>query len=146
MEKIVLSEQSKKFEKIKEYWFKTARSIKSVSDLKDFYSSLFNDYVHDYGTMVHAIGAFAVAAASLGADTMGITGFQAGFVMWDFIQNWTYTHNKTGLKIVDYDNMLYPQYDYKFVCLSHNTLRGAAGGGVLLAETLCSKGIIESKF
>ena len=114
MEKIVLSEQSKKFEKIKEYWFKTARSIKSVSDLKDFYSSLFNDYVHDYGTMVHAIGAFAVAAASLGADTMGITGFQAGFVMWDFIQNWTYTHNKTGLKIVDYDNMLYPQYDYKF--------------------------------
>jgi aspartate-semialdehyde dehydrogenase len=38
------------------------------------------------------------------------------------------------------------QYDYKFVCLSHNTLRGAAGGGVLLAETLCSKGIIESKF
>lgn len=38
------------------------------------------------------------------------------------------------------------QYDYKFVCLSHNTLRGAAGGGVLLAETLCSKGYIESKF
>ncbi len=38
------------------------------------------------------------------------------------------------------------QYDYKFVCLSHNTLRGAAGGGVLLAETLCSKGYIVSKF
>ena len=28
------------------------------------------------------------------------------------------------------------QYDYKFVCLSHNTLRGAAGGAVLLAELL----------
>lgn len=38
------------------------------------------------------------------------------------------------------------QYDYKFVCLSHNTLRGAAGGGVLLAETLCNKGCIASKF
>jgi len=38
------------------------------------------------------------------------------------------------------------QYDYKFVCLSHNTLRGAAGGGVLLAETLCNKGYIVSKF
>ncbi len=34
------------------------------------------------------------------------------------------------------------QYDYKFVCLSHNTLRGAAGGGVLLAELLCAKGYI----
>ena len=35
------------------------------------------------------------------------------------------------------------QYDYKFVCLSHNTLRGAAGGGVLLAELLCAQGYIE---
>lgn len=35
------------------------------------------------------------------------------------------------------------QYDYKFVSLSHNTLRGAAGGGVLLAELLCAEGYIE---
>lgn len=36
------------------------------------------------------------------------------------------------------------QYDYKFVCLSHNTLRGAAGGGVLLAELLCAEGYIAA--
>ncbi len=34
------------------------------------------------------------------------------------------------------------QYDYKFVCLSHNTLRGAAGGAVLLAELLCAENYI----
>jgi len=34
------------------------------------------------------------------------------------------------------------QYDYKFVCLSHNTLRGAAGGAVLTAELLCAQGYI----
>lgn len=34
------------------------------------------------------------------------------------------------------------QYDYKFVCLSHNTLRGAAGGAVLLAELLCAEGYL----
>ena len=34
------------------------------------------------------------------------------------------------------------QYDYKFICLSHNTLRGAAGGAVLLAELLCAEGYI----
>jgi len=34
------------------------------------------------------------------------------------------------------------QYDYKFVCLSHNTLRGAAGGAVLLAELLCAENFI----
>ncbi len=31
-------------------------------------------------------------------------------------------------------------FDYKFACLSHNTLRGAAGGAVLLAELLAKKG------
>ncbi len=34
------------------------------------------------------------------------------------------------------------QYDIKFVCTSHNTIRGAAGGAVLLAEMLCREGYI----
>ena len=34
-------------------------------------------------------------------------------------------------------------YDYKFVGLSHNTLRGAAGGAVLLAELLAAKGYFD---
>ncbi len=34
-------------------------------------------------------------------------------------------------------------YDYKFVGLSHNTLRGAAGGAVLLAELLAAKGFFD---
>jgi aspartate-semialdehyde dehydrogenase len=33
-------------------------------------------------------------------------------------------------------------YDIKFVCLSHNTVRGAAGGAVLAAELLCAKDFI----
>ena len=35
------------------------------------------------------------------------------------------------------------QYDYKCVCLSHDTVRGAAGGAVLMAETLASKGYLD---
>ena len=35
------------------------------------------------------------------------------------------------------------QYDYKFVCLSHNTLRGAAGGGILMAELLAKLGYLD---
>ena len=35
------------------------------------------------------------------------------------------------------------QYDYKFVCLSHNTLRGAAGGGILMAELLAKLGYMD---
>lgn len=36
-------------------------------------------------------------------------------------------------------------FDYKFVCLSHNTIRGAAGGAVLIAELLKAEGYIKSK-
>ncbi len=35
------------------------------------------------------------------------------------------------------------QYDYKMVSMSHNTLRGAAGGAVLLAELLTAKGYMD---
>ncbi len=34
-------------------------------------------------------------------------------------------------------------FDYKFVGLSHNTVRGAAGGAVLIAELLCKKGYFD---
>lgn len=36
-------------------------------------------------------------------------------------------------------------YDFKFVGLSHNTLRGAAGGAVLIAELLKAEGYIAAK-
>ena len=36
-------------------------------------------------------------------------------------------------------------FDYKFVGLSHNTLRGAAGGAVLIAELLKAQGYITAK-
>ena len=34
-------------------------------------------------------------------------------------------------------------FDYKFVCLSHNALRGAAGGALLTAELLYREGFLE---
>ena len=34
--------------------------------------------------------------------------------MWEFIRNWNYKSNKTGLRIINYDNLLYPQYEDHF--------------------------------
>ncbi len=36
-------------------------------------------------------------------------------------------------------------FDWRFVCLSHNTVRGAAGGAVLTAELLTAEGHLEAK-
>lgn len=95
-------------------WFEQASKIETIDQLTEFINHVINDYDHDYGTACHAIGAAAVAAAWYGANVEGITGFQAGFVMWDFIKYWIKQHNECGLKLIDYDDFLYPQYQHKF--------------------------------
>lgn len=92
-------------------WFAQAREQK-LETLLAFMNHLLNDYGHDYGTICHAISACVLAAAYAADNSAqgGITGFQAGAVMWDFVRQWSYSNNKTTLRIIDYDNMLYPQY------------------------------------
>lgn len=96
--------------KPQEKWFERAREIKSIEEFSAFAKELLEDTGHDYGTICHAIGALTVAAGWMGSHMHGITGFQAGCVMWDFIRQWEFSNNECGLKIVDYDDMLYPQY------------------------------------
>ena len=71
-------------------------------------------YFIGYDIAPRAIAQAALATSYYLADVFGITGFQAGCVMWDFIKDWSFRGNKCGLKIVNYDDMLYPQYNYKF--------------------------------
>lgn len=98
-------------------WFEEAKK-QTLDTLPAFIDHVMNDYAHSYGTVCHAVSACALAAAWAANRAKGacggITGFQAGFVMWDFIKQWSYPNNECGLKIVDFDNMLYPQYDDKF--------------------------------
>lgn len=103
---------------IQDEWFKEANSSMTPEKFPEFFRHLSEDYVHDYGTVCHAMAAVALAAMwafnnSEGARG-GITGFQAGCVMWQVIREWNYKNNKTGLRIQDMDNLLYPQYEYKF--------------------------------
>lgn len=90
------------------------KNIESFDDLVAFLKYVKDNCNCGYGEAPRAMAQAAVATAWYLAREFGITGFQAGFVMWDFIRDWEYRHNKCGLKIVDFDDMLYPQYDYKF--------------------------------
>lgn len=90
------------------------KNIHTFEELTAFLDDVEKNYGHGYGDAPRAIAQASLAVAWYLADKYGITGFQAGFVMWDFIRDWNYSGNKCGMKLVDYDNMLYPQYDYKF--------------------------------
>ena len=89
-------------------------NIKTFEDLTAFLKDVETNYNCGYGEAPRAMSQACLAVAWYLADKFGITGFQASFVMWDFIRDWQYSSNKCGLKIVDYDNMLYPQYQYKY--------------------------------
>lgn len=95
-------------------WFKKAHEVKSIDDIVSLAKELFEETQHDYGTVCHAVAALALAGAWYGCQKEGITGFQAGFVMWDFIREWEFSSNKTGLRLTDFDDMLYPQNESKF--------------------------------
>jgi hypothetical protein len=105
--------------KIQNEWYKEAKK-QAVETLPEFVRHLTEDYSHDYGTICHAVAAAGIAAmyAVDNSPTGGITGFQAGCIMWQVIREWNFQNNKTGLKILDYDNLLYPQYKASFVSIS----------------------------
>lgn len=111
MEKIHITEA----DHLEKEWFQEARK-QTVETLPAFINHVMNDYEHDYGTVCHAVAACAMAgfAAANNLPSGGITGYQAGFVMWDIIRDMNYPHNECGLRLQDFDNMLYPQYADKF--------------------------------
>lgn len=82
----------------------------------DFVKHAMCDYQHGYGSVCVAVAACALAGvyAANSLPQGGITGFQAGFIMFEFARQLCYPGNKCGLRMINYDDMLYPQYKYKF--------------------------------
>lgn len=96
-------------------WYEEARNM-TPENLNTFITKLVKDYNHDYGTICHAMAAGAIATMYAMDKTPqgGITGFQASCIMWEFIKQWMYKNNKCGMKLLNYDNMLFPQYHDNF--------------------------------
>ncbi len=105
--------QIKEEDNEQEQWYKDAHE-QTLDTLPYFINHLLNDYQHDYGTICHALAAGAVATtrAMNHSDQGGITGFQAGAVMWEYMKLWN--NVKPPAKLVQYENMLYPQHEYEY--------------------------------
>lgn len=93
---------------------KKREGINTFEDLTEFLKYVKENCNCGYGEAPRAMAQASLAVAWYLAKEFGITGFQAGCVMWDFVYGWSYTNNRTTLRMVDYDKMLYPQYAYCF--------------------------------
>ncbi len=93
-------------------WYERAKK-QTLETLPTFIESIIN-YNHDYGTICHAVTAAGIGAmyAVNKSEQGGITGFQAGCIMWEFIRVWM--HMEQPLALIDYQDMLYPQYEGRF--------------------------------
>lgn len=81
--------------------------LRNLDGLTDYITSLV-DRPHDYGTCVYAMSLAATAAFNFVASQLGVTGFQASCADLDIIRR---TRGIKGpFRIVEYDNLLYPQY------------------------------------
>lgn len=100
--------------KVKNELIKRRESIKNFDELIEYIKDITEHDNCGYGEAPRAIAQASLAVAWYLSDVFGITGFQASCVMWDFITGWQMTGNTCGLKLVNYDDMLFPQYDHKF--------------------------------
>lgn len=117
-----MRKQIKEEDKIHEDWYKEAKGM-TLESLPEFLRKLSESYDHDYGTICHAMASAAVATAWAMEKTPqgGITGFQAGCVMWLFITGWMSKYKDKPLRLIDYENMLYPQHGKNFTSISSST-------------------------
>lgn len=99
---------------LREMLEKKRKEVKSFDELVDFLKYVEDNCNTGYGEAPRAMAQACLAVGYYFAESFGITGFQAGCVMWDFIYGWMYPHNKCGLKLVNYDGMLFPQYRHKY--------------------------------
>ncbi|TIR98845.1 MAG: hypothetical protein E5X19_05400 [Mesorhizobium sp.] len=79
---------------------------------------------HDYGTICVAIGSIAAATAWAcnKHEHGGVTGYQAGAILWEFARAWgAPSIGKTGARFQNFDDLLYPQYGERFTAVSQRT-------------------------
>ena len=93
-------------------WLKEAHE-QTLETLPKFIDHLMNDYEHDYGTCVKAAAAAMVGTFAAFNKQEGFTGFQVGFIPWMMMDEF-WGESKVGRKVIDFDKMLYPQYDFMY--------------------------------
>ena len=118
-----MSKAIKEEDNVHQDWMQEARE-QNMESLSGFISKLMDDYIHDYGTICHAMAACAVATISAmnRSEQGGISGHQAGVVSWELLKGFGgLTMGRSGARLVNFDDMLDPQNEPLFKTISEET-------------------------
>lgn len=109
-------------DKVHEDWYNVKPN--NPEELKAFATKLMTEYTHDYGTIVHAATALALAAAWMvdrDPTQGGLTGFQGSIIANLFVAKWL--HIDGPFRRIEYSQLLYPQYEDEFQEISKDTAK-----------------------
>ena len=111
-------EDDKKALATRDQWYARAAAKDMTMDTLPVFLKELAEFNHDYNTICYALGAGATATAWALNRTPngGITGFQAGAVMWEFMKAWN--HIEAPARLLQTRDMLYPQNSDKFNTIS----------------------------
>lgn len=97
---------------LRKEWLDESRK-QTLETLPDFIQDILRECPMTYDFAPHVVGIIASAAAWATNDKVGLTGFQAGFTTRTILDGWLH-ESSVGRKLIDYDKMLYPQYEEYF--------------------------------
>lgn len=101
----------------KDYIYEKANNIKTKEDLDNLLAEITDTHeAFDYGKICYAISAAMLATLNYidRSEVGGITGFQASIIGWEMIRMLFCFDEDAVLKLVNYSDMLYPQYKHQF--------------------------------
>lgn len=117
----ITKEQRERWKADKEKWHNRAKTeIRNTEQLKAFADELVShcfalkDGTDFYEQTVDSASAIAYAAIEMCSCQYGMTGFQIGCLLWSIIDKLMLDDHDCGMRLVNYNHMLYPQYEYKF--------------------------------
>lgn len=110
-----------RWREVKENWnYIAMNKVKSPDDLKAFAEEIVAHCIslkngdEIYNDTASGATALALAGANMCAHMFGMTGFQMGCVLWGIIDKLCIDSHDVGMRLLNYNNLLYPQYEYKF--------------------------------
>lgn len=117
----ITEEQRERWKTDKENWANKAKNeIRTPEQLKEFADELIShctslkDGTDIYEQTVDSAASLAYAAIEMYSSMFGMTAFQIGCVTWQIIDKMMLEDHDCGMRLVNYNNMLYPQYDDRF--------------------------------
>lgn len=103
-------------------WMEKAKKV-TLDTLPDFLKSLQEQIPESYGNVCYITAIGSAATAYAYCHEFGLTGFQDSIIFWEWNEAWGVFKSEVGLRMLDYKNMCYPQYEDNFKEISPSTFK-----------------------